>query len=380
MLARIAIRRGDLDAASAYLATGIARLTSGGSLFGADWLLDAQTQYLAATGDLEAALNVAELTWSQTESLRFFYGYRERGIVAIRLAMACGRTDFANTVADSLEEGSRRCPTASGQAFALQARGLVDGDADLLVDAVAQFRDTPLVIALASCCEDAAAALADAGRNDEAIALLDRGARDPRRGRSVRQTSSASRRRCAASERDRDRRGRCARRFGWESLTPTELAVSELVASGLTNPEIGSPPLRVPPHRRNPPRPRLPQARLRQPHPTRLRVHPPHCRQVLARVQANRGRSWRPVGVAAGERDQSGELVRVGGDRALVVVALRHSQGCHVAFEVVGENHRHDFRIEVRVDRCPAGDVPCVHERVAAHERHVRIDGHVADS
>ena len=73
------------------------RLTSGGSLFGADWLLDAQTQYLAATGDLEAALNVAELTWSQTEFLRFFYGYRERGIVAIRLAMACGRTDFADT-------------------------------------------------------------------------------------------------------------------------------------------------------------------------------------------------------------------------------------------------------------------------------------------
>ena len=36
VLARIAIRRGDLDAAGAYLATGIARLTSGVSLFGAD--------------------------------------------------------------------------------------------------------------------------------------------------------------------------------------------------------------------------------------------------------------------------------------------------------------------------------------------------------
>ena len=70
-------------------------------MFGADWLLDAQTQYLIATGDVDAALNVAQLTWSQTEFLRFFYGYRERGIVDIRLAMACGRTDFAEIVAAS---------------------------------------------------------------------------------------------------------------------------------------------------------------------------------------------------------------------------------------------------------------------------------------
>lgn len=122
VLARIALRRGDLDGAAAYLESGTARLASGGSLFGADWLLDAQTQYLAAIGDLEAASNVAELTWSQTETLRFFYGYRERGVVATRLAMACGRIEFAAIVAESLEEGNRRCRTASGTAFALQAR------------------------------------------------------------------------------------------------------------------------------------------------------------------------------------------------------------------------------------------------------------------
>ncbi len=239
MLARIAIRRGDLDAASAYLGAGITRLTSGGSLFGADWLLDAQTQYLAATGDHDAALNVAELTWSQTESLRFFYGYRERGIVAIRLAMAGGRRDFAEVVAESFEEGGRRCPTVSSEAIAGHARGLVDGDPDQLVDAAVQLGDTPLVLAFASCCEDAAAALATTDRNDDAIALLDKAL-------AIHVTAGAT----ADVERVEAARGHLgakARRvrtarpaFGWESLTPTELVVSELVASGLTNPEIGS--------------------------------------------------------------------------------------------------------------------------------------------
>lgn len=64
-LARIALRRGDVDAAAVLLGTAMDRLTSGGSLFGADWLLDAQTQYLAATGDFEAALTSIRLAGSR---------------------------------------------------------------------------------------------------------------------------------------------------------------------------------------------------------------------------------------------------------------------------------------------------------------------------
>lgn len=239
VLARIAIRRGDLDAAAAFLATGMGRIASGGALFGADWLLDAQTQYLVATGDPEGALNVAQLTWSQTEFLRYFYGYRERGIVATRLAMACGRPDFAEVVARSLEEGSRRSAVASGYAFAQQARGLVGRDADLLVDAAAMHRDTPLVLALAGCCEDAAAALAVAGRTDAAIELL-------RESASVYTAAGASAdiERVDATLRQfggTAKKARPARpTFGWESLTPTEMAVSELIAAGLTNPEVGT--------------------------------------------------------------------------------------------------------------------------------------------
>ena len=128
-------------------------------------------------------------------------------------------------------------------------------------------------MALASCCEDAAAALADAGRNDEAIALLDRGGRrsTPRAGASadIERVEAALRELGAGTKKARPVRPT----FGWESLTPTEMAVSELVANGLTNPEIGAR-CTCPPNGRDPPRPHLPQARLRQPHPTRLRVHP----------------------------------------------------------------------------------------------------------
>jgi class 3 adenylate cyclase/DNA-binding CsgD family transcriptional regulator/tetratricopeptide (TPR) repeat protein len=239
VLARIAIRRGDLDAAAHHIATGIARLTTGGSLFGADWLFDAQTQYLAALGDLEAASNVAELTWSQTAFLRFFYGYRERGIVAARLAVACGRADFATTVVESLEEGCRRAPIVSGRAYAQHGRGLLNGDADLLVAAVVMFRDTPLAVARASCCEDAAAALAGAGRNDEAVGLLSEAVAIHTAAGALADLERAEA--ALAGLGARTRKIRIVRpTFGWDALTPTELAVSELVANGLTNPEIGA--------------------------------------------------------------------------------------------------------------------------------------------
>ncbi len=239
ILARIATRRGDLDAAAAYVAIGMARLGAGGSLFGADWLLDAQTQYLAATGDLEAALDVAEFTWSQTDSIRFFYGYRERGIVATRLAMSCGRPEFARTVADSIEEGSRRCRIRSGEAFALDARGLVNADANQLIEAVAKFRETPLHLAFANCCEDAAAALVEANRNAEAIAMLTDAApvyATAGAMTDVERVESALRHLGAGKRKTRTSRPT----FGWDALTPTEIAVTELVAQGLTNPEVGA--------------------------------------------------------------------------------------------------------------------------------------------
>ncbi len=238
ILARISLRRGDLASAQVHLANGTARLATG-SLFGAGWLFDSQTQYLAAIGDLDAALAIGEMTWSQTAFLRHFYGHRERGVFLTRLAHEHGRDDLAEEATASLEEGTRRTPALSARAAALQCRGIVNSDATMLLDAVACFRQTPLQPALAICCEDAANVLATHERRGEAVSLLSEAA-------AIHALTGAvgEARRIDTTLRTlgvRPKRPRAGRpTFGWESLTPMEISVSGLVAEGLTNPDIGN--------------------------------------------------------------------------------------------------------------------------------------------
>ena len=198
-------------------------------------------QYLAATGDLDAALNVAEFTWSQTESIRYFYGYRERGVVATRLAMTCGRARLRHDRRRQPRGGLPPLPDRQSQKPSRsQARGLVDGNADQLIDAVAMFRETPVRIAFADCCVDAAC-----GTGRRAGAPTKQSGCSPKPSRTTprlerRPTSIESTQHSASSEQGERRRDRTRPSFGWDALTPTEMAVTELVAEGLTNPEVGA--------------------------------------------------------------------------------------------------------------------------------------------
>ena len=79
VLAKIAIHRGDLRRRKSLLTAGTRVSAAGVSLFGADWLFGTQAEFLAASGELEAALKVAETTWTQTAPIRYFYGHRARG-------------------------------------------------------------------------------------------------------------------------------------------------------------------------------------------------------------------------------------------------------------------------------------------------------------
>ena len=240
VVARIAIHRGDLATAHKRLTAGIRQFTDRPShTFGADWLFGTQTEYLAATGHPEAALAVAEATWSQTAHIRYVYGHRGRGILLVRLAVAEARDDLADDVTVELEEGARRCPTASAIATALQCRGLVQRDPDQLLEAIARYRHTPLRPDLAACCEDAAGLLAASGRHDEAIAVLHEAATiyaDINAGADATRVDAT-----LGKFGQRRRRPRASRpTVGWESLTPMESDVSRLAAEGLTNPEIGT--------------------------------------------------------------------------------------------------------------------------------------------
>jgi DNA-binding CsgD family transcriptional regulator len=132
---------------------------------------------------LVGALNVGEVVWSQTESIRYFYGHRERSVFLARLANIRGRNDLAEEVAASL--GTRR-PRSARRSHRTAQRGCRD------------LREI--------------GAYGDATRVD-----------DVRRELGVHPKKSRPKRPA----------------FGWESLTPMEIAVSELVTEGLTNPEIG---------------------------------------------------------------------------------------------------------------------------------------------
>jgi len=238
MFATIAVRRGDLAAAETHLAAGAARLAGGVALFGADWLFGAQVELLVASGDLGAALAVAEITWEQTASIRYFYGHRQRGLTLVRLAMDAGRDDLAESVTVAMEDGARRTPAASAAATASLCRALVDRDPERALEAVEWYRKTRLRPALALCCEDTAVLLAAADRRDEAVALLrEAGAIHADVDAAGELARVDARLRELGARRLRAREQRPA--FGWESLTPMERDVGRLVAAGLTNPEIG---------------------------------------------------------------------------------------------------------------------------------------------
>jgi DNA-binding CsgD family transcriptional regulator len=121
------------------------------------------------------------------------------------------------------------------RSLALRCQGLVDGEVEPMIEAVALARQAPLLIDHAGACEDVARLLAHGGRRDRAVELLlealeryEHAGADAWAGRvraqlrtfGVHPGPRGSRRRPAG---------------GWESLTATERSVSLLVAEGLTN-------------------------------------------------------------------------------------------------------------------------------------------------
>jgi DNA-binding CsgD family transcriptional regulator len=158
----------------------------------------------------------------------------------VRLYMESGDAVSARIIGDVVEEGARRGKTPTAEGAALRTRGLIEGDAELLVKAVDAYRRGPRPFIRAQACEDAAVALArDRERRDEAIALL-------REALEVYESVAATwdiarvdaRLRALGLRRGK---GRVAPRprFGWEALTDSERTVVALVPEGLTYREIG---------------------------------------------------------------------------------------------------------------------------------------------
>jgi DNA-binding CsgD family transcriptional regulator/tetratricopeptide (TPR) repeat protein len=236
--ARIAVHRGEHEVAQQAVSDGFGQLGAGGPPFGADWLLDAHVEHLAMTGDAAAAFAAAELTWEQTAMVRHWFGSRQRGVALVRLSMHHDRRDLAREAVAALDESARRRPAPSAIAAVAHARGLLDDDVTLVLDAVEAYRATMLRPVLARCCEDAATLLLKSGQQAEASSLLSEAAAIHA---GIGATADLERVDALMQSVDGTRAGARAERptFGWGSLTPMELAVTELVATGLSNPEIG---------------------------------------------------------------------------------------------------------------------------------------------
>jgi DNA-binding CsgD family transcriptional regulator len=237
--ALIDIGTGDAEVAARRLQPFEAELDSDRPGFGVQLVAYAAAALAEARGDHAAALDVLRRSWSIDAAYGNRYQHRLTDPTLVRLAIATGSADLAREVAACAQADARLAPAvASVQAAAARARGLADGDPDMLLTAIDLLHGSPRMLDQAGAREDAASVLGFAGRTGEAVALLDEALEQYE---TVGATAWAARvdaalRRLGVRRGARGERRRPA--TGWASLTPTELAVSSLVADGLTNKEV----------------------------------------------------------------------------------------------------------------------------------------------
>ena len=181
----------------------------------------------------------------------------------VRIALAAGDRELAESaVADATRRAEFSPDVPSLDAIAAHATGQLDGDIDMLSEAVSLFQRSPRTLARAAASEDLGLAHQRQGTTDSAIDALTQAlvlfsragaTQDAARLRSHLRAFGI-RRRVASAEKPST---------GWAAMTKSELAVARLVANGLTNREVAER-LFVSPHTVN-----------------------THLRQVFAKLEVN---------------------------------------------------------------------------------------------
>ncbi len=232
LLALIALHRDELDAAAASL-------TDLESRHGAETAALARGLLAEARGDPAGALAALERAWDRDAALGIVYRRRALGPDLVRLALAAGNRERANAVAAGVEEAAALTSVPSLDGVALRCRGLIEGDVEFLLRSVEEYARGPRAFERAAACEDAATALAGAGRITDAAALFEDALQVYAEVGARRDAARAlaSMRGLGIGRKRRGARKRPER--GWDSLTPSELEVVRLAAAGLTNPQIG---------------------------------------------------------------------------------------------------------------------------------------------
>jgi DNA-binding CsgD family transcriptional regulator/tetratricopeptide (TPR) repeat protein len=232
----IATAQGDHRAAG-ELAAGIAGSLEGDQLaYNAGILAFAVAGLKAAEGDRQGAYDLLLRCWRFDAARECRFYHRALAPDLVRLALELGHRAVAAEVASTVAAGVALAPEVpTVRSLALRCQGLVGGEVEAMIEAVALARRAPLLAEHAGACEDAARLLAQGGRRDESAALLaealeryEQAGADAWAGRVRAQLR-------ALGVRPGPRGPRHRPTDGWGSLTETERAVSLLVAEGLTN-------------------------------------------------------------------------------------------------------------------------------------------------
>jgi DNA-binding CsgD family transcriptional regulator len=235
----IAIHRGDLPGAGKAAAAAERELAATGPQLGWDWLLWANALLLEARGQPEASLATLCRAWDACTGQELVSTLPLFAADLVRRAVGANDRQRAEQATTAIEELAARNPAvATLTGAALRCRGLLEDDAEVLVRAVSAYRTGPRPLERALACEDAASALAHAGRIGKARPLLDEAlGLYEGLGASWDLARLAARLR-GLGVRPGQRGPRKRPESGWDSLTATELTVVRLVAEGLSNPEI----------------------------------------------------------------------------------------------------------------------------------------------
>ena len=232
----IATGMGNHKAASELIDGFIGSLEGDELSYNAGILAFAAAGLKIAEGDRQGAYEVLLRCWryDAARDCRFYHRWLAPDLV--RVALALGHREVAAEVTDTVTAGVASAPDVPTVcSLAMRCQGLVDGDAEPMMEAVAQARLSPLLIDHTGACEDAARLLLNQGFREEATTLLSEALP---RYESAGADAWAGRVRAelrTLGHHPGPHGPRLRPSHGWDSLTATELAVSSLVAEGLTN-------------------------------------------------------------------------------------------------------------------------------------------------
>lgn len=230
--------RGDADVAEQSLAEANAA-TGAQEAYAVPFHLHLQALRLEAAGQPDAALALLADTVAIGRAFTPVIG-TWFAVDAARLLVSGvhAAPTVADVLVDGLEDEARRVGLPGGIAFATIIAGAVRGEIDRALAACGGARTSPHLLTRAAALELAGTASWRAAPNDDARVLL----AEAREGYEALGATPAAERAAAVAEPEGAARRRATRtarpKFGWESLTPAELAVLDLVVDAKRNGEI----------------------------------------------------------------------------------------------------------------------------------------------